>query len=243
MLTLLPRSYYPSFLALVCGVPIGQVKRSSLGKTARWWWQHWHQSQPVTTPCPTFSGASSFLRLILMWSTKCFICQSGTTQQLMQILAIMLTSSSLSVHRPLPCPRLFPQQHMDTLLTTSPHWSDLLNSTLQGYWHRQQEMHMCQPRGDTWSFVRWPTSHCLTTRVSPLPVCSGSCIYQGLAPQTISFYLAGIKNLEISQGGNLVNWAEISHLLLALRGINCSPQRNGGTKRPQRLPIIRLVIH
>ena len=67
--------------------------------------------------------------------------------------------------------------------------------------------------------------------------------YQGLAPQTISFYLAGIRNLKISQGGSLVNWAEIPHLLLTLRGINSSPQRNGGTKRPQRLPIIRLVMH
>ena len=42
-----------------------------------------------------------------------------------------------------------PAAHGHIAYITSPHWSDLLNSTLQGYWHRQQEMHMRQPRGDT----------------------------------------------------------------------------------------------
>ena len=52
-----------------------------------------------------------------------------------------------------PIPKAIPTSAvsliMDTTLTwTSPCWSDLLNNTLQGDWHQQQEMHMRLPRVD-----------------------------------------------------------------------------------------------
>ena len=154
----------------------------------------------MTTPCPTFSGASSFLRLILMWSTKCFICQSGKTQQLMQILAIILTSSSLSVHRPLPCPRLFPQQRMDTLLTLH-HLTGATCSTVlcksTGIGNKKCICISPEVIPDLLSGDQPPTV--LTTRVSPLPVCSGSCIP---GPCPTDYLLSG----QHQEPGDLTGW-------------------------------------
>ena len=91
---------------------------------------------------------------------------------------------------------------------------------------------------------------CQATNLSPFPPSeSVLCLFavalahQGLAPQTISSYLAGVRNLEISRGGNPVNRAEMPRLLLVLRGISHSPPRDSSTRRPRRLPITGLVMH
>ena len=57
--------------------------------------------------------------------------------------------------------------------------------------------------------------------------------HQGLAHQSITAYLSGVRNLAIANGDTPVDRDKMPRLRLALRGVAHSPSPQGGT-RPRR---------
>ena len=64
--------------------------------------------------------------------------------------------------------------------------------------------------------------------------------HQGLAHQSITAYLSGVRNLAIVNGNILVDKDQMPRLQLVLRGVARSPSPQGGT-RP-RLPITSAIM-
>ena len=65
--------------------------------------------------------------------------------------------------------------------------------------------------------------------------------HQGLAHQSITAYLSGVRNLAIANGDTPVDRDQMPGLQLVLRGVARSPSPQSGT-RP-RLPITGVIMH
>lgn len=89
---------------------------------------------------------------------------------------------------------------------------------------------------------------CGAAQLPPLPPSEGVlCLFvvflaqQGLAHQTITAYLSGVRNLEIARGGHPIDRDGMPRLQLVLRGIARTPSDR--PQRPQRLPITGTIMH
>ena len=84
---------------------------------------------------------------------------------------------------------------------------------------------------------------CEAAGVTPLPLSEGVlCLFvvflahQGLAHQSITAYLSGVRNLAIANGDTPVDRDQMPCLQLVLRGVVRSPNPRGGTY--SRLPLL-----
>ena len=90
---------------------------------------------------------------------------------------------------------------------------------------------------------------CEAANLPPLPLSEGVlCIFvaflanQGLAHQSITSYLSGVRNLAVADGYTPPNRDQWPRLQLVLRGVARSVVQ-GNTVRPPRLPITGVIMH
>ena len=89
---------------------------------------------------------------------------------------------------------------------------------------------------------------CEAAGVTPLPLSEGVlCLFvvflahQGLAHQSITAYLSGVRNLAIANGDTPVDRDQMPCLQLVLQGVVRLPNPRGGTY--SRLPITGAIMH
>ena len=98
------------------------------------------------------------------------------------------------------------------------------------------------------SVQRRHLTFCEAAGLTPLPLFKGVlCLFvvflahQGLAHQSITAYLAGVRNLAIANGNTQVDKDQMPCLQLVLRGVAHSSSPRGGTR--SRLPITSAIMH